>query len=231
MSIIIPGNDCVDAWKNVVNHLFQNNTNEDFNVIVVIYNPLIYDPAWILNNKYNPSSLIQCDSTRKVINTIFPFRLRQYFNNRDDFYFKYKDVYNKGRNKKWGTYFHRLISFGVNEINQIESIIVKLNTWTHYKTPFIFHISSPDTDNLRPRGNPCLQFGEFLWKDNDIIDLVAVYRNHDYFRKAIGNFIALSKLLEFICTETNKTVGKLIIHSIHAYFDVSINNMNTLINR
>jgi hypothetical protein len=57
-----------------------------------------------------------------------------------------------------------------------------------------------------------------LWQPSGRLDLVVVYRNHDYFNKALGNFIALGQLLDFICVESNKEPGQLICHSVHAYF-------------
>lgn len=230
MAKIITGVDCVESWKNVVSHLLSNN-KEDFNIIVEIEKPNVFNARWMHKTKYDPSSLSTAVPIHTVVNTIFPHGLEKLCPNRQQFYTKYLNVYNRSNNKKWGTYFQRLISFGVHQNNQLETIIQKLLTWQHVKTPFVFHTSSADTDSIRRLGNPCLQYGEFIWRDHDILDLVAVYRNHDYFQKALGNFIGLSKLLEFVCRETNKNIGKLVIHSVHAYFDVSNANMQTLISR
>jgi len=84
------------------------------------------------------------------------------------------------------------------------------------------HISSADTDSLiKTIGNPCLQFIEILCPDRDTVSLLAVYRNHDYYRKTLGNFIGLGQLLKFICDETGRNTGTLTCHSAHAYYDVS----------
>jgi thymidylate synthase len=53
------------------------------------------------------------------------------------------------------------------------------------------------------------------------IDMTAVYRNHDYFNKALPNFVGLGRLLDFICSESGRDVGKLVCHSGHAYFSKS----------
>lgn len=69
------------------------------------------------------------------------------------------------------------------------------------------------------QGGPCLQFVELLWNDDDSLDMVAVYRSHDYSTLALGNFIGLSDLLEFICLHTGKTPGKLTVHSVYAFIE------------
>lgn len=61
-----------------------------------------------------------------------------------------------------------------------------------------------------------------------MLDLVVVYRNHDFFNKALGNFIALGQLLRFIAVESGKTPGNLICHSVHAYSPRPIKDLATL---
>ncbi len=128
---------------------------------------------------------------------------------------------------RWGTYFERLIAFDGN-LNQLERAIGKLNTWDRNTTGLVFHLSSPSIDSPRTRGGPCLHYIELLWKTGDVLDLVAVYRNHDYFSKALGNFLALGQLLFFISTETDKQPGKLICHSVHAYTESSLTRLKLL---
>jgi hypothetical protein len=63
------------------------------------------------------------------------------------------------------------------------------------------------------------------------LELVAVYRNHDYFNKALGNFIGLSRLLGFIARETNRRPTRLVCHSVRAYFETSKQDMLALLAR
>jgi thymidylate synthase len=62
-----------------------------------------------------------------------------------------------------------------------------------------------------------LQFVEITAPTSEELDLIAVYRNHDFIEKALGNFVGLARLLRFICRSTNNAVGSVICHSIHAY--------------
>jgi len=49
------------------------------------------------------------------------------------------------------------------------------------------------------------------------IDLFAVYRNQDYFNKALGNFVGLADLLNFVCQQSGRRPGKLICNAAHAF--------------
>lgn len=163
-----------------------------------------------------------------VVDTIFPHSLHVRYPQRNEFYNAYLILHKRAmrwqRNRtRWGTYFARLISFGsVAPVNQLERVIEKLTNWDQRNTTaLVFHLSAPSLDSPRTRGGPCWHFGEIIWRKDDIIDLVVVYRNHDYFNKALGNFIALGQLLEFIACASGKIPGKIVCHSVHAYSEKS----------
>lgn len=130
----------------------------------------------------------------------------------------------------WGTYFHRLIDFEGNGVtNPLETAIQKLRSWPkRAQTGMLFHLSAPTLDSLRPRNGPCLQYIQILWGPDGTLDLAAVYRNHDYSCKALGNFIGLGQLLRFICNEANKVPGNLVVHSMHAYLTLGVSRTKTL---
>jgi thymidylate synthase len=219
---LISGRNCAEVWLAGCNKLSTNN-REYNNLILSIDTPCDYTnlSAWIEN--YNPKDH-NGDSIEDVINTIFPYKLYSRSSDRFDLYKKYEKIYNKAkriRNQKWGTYFQRLISFGKNfdttHSNQLENAIQALQRGPNYRSAILFHLSAAHIDsNIRHRGGPCWHFGELTCNDDRSVNLVAVYRNHDYFNKCLGNLIGLSKLLEFICAESNRQPGKLIIHSVHA---------------
>ena len=163
---------------------------------------------------------------------MFPTKLILKYPSRPQFYSAYMRLHQRAmkwpRNRsRWGTYFERLVAFGGTE-NQLELLITKLNTWPRNTTGLVFHLSSPSVDRPRTRGGPCWHFGEIVWRKGDILDFVAVYRNHDYFNKALGNFIALGQLLRFIANESSKVPGKLICHSVHAYSERSLSALSNL---
>lgn len=159
------------------------------------------------------------------------------------------------KNNRWGTYFTRLICYESNtkirseinprdsldviknkhekifsDKNQLEIVISKLANWEKaHKAALYCHISSTHLDSVQTIGSPCLQYLQFSQPDVNHVDMTAVYRNHDYFNKALGNFIGLGQLLKFICDESGKIPGRLTCHSIHAYIDVSNRKMRQLL--
>ncbi len=117
----------------------------------------------------------------------------------------------------WGTYFGRLVSFGDSELNQLMRCINALNGWAQsQRAALTLHLASPEYDKPRAQGQPCWHFGEFLREGDDTLSLLAVYRSHDYFLKALGNFIGLSRLLKFVSHHTEMKVGRLICVSSYA---------------
>ena len=219
---VATGGDCVEAWKHAVT-LIRSNGNQLYNLLVTIDDPTVFRQNWL--TRYNPRRMSnRADNISDVINTVFPYKLARSCPSRIELYRRHEKAYQRGRKFRrnrgaWGNYFRRLTRFeGVREENQLENVIQKLLTWKRRsKTALVFHLSSSD-DGLRTRGGPCWHFGELLWHRNNVVDLVAVYRNHDYYNKALGNYIALSKLLLFICAEAGKTPGQLVVHSVHADF-------------
>ena len=237
MATIISGLNCFEAWRKVAKYLIDHPKSNDTNVVVTIENPTDFCDLknWI--EKYNPQ-LVESESTniRQVINTIFPYNLKSYFDDRHLFYLKYEQIYKNSRRKKWGTYFQRLISFGKgfenSHINQLENAINALRGDSPQKYFITFHLTASNIEsNVRPLGGPCWQYGELTVNEDNSIDLIAIYRNHDYLNKAFGNFIGLAKLLEFICAESQRRPGKIVIHSIHAYSSKAISKLSQLLSK
>jgi len=239
MAYLINGNNLLETWQRACG-LLRSNGKSCFNVILEIENPTDFTDLaqWILER--NPQDFAGSDNIEDVINTIFPYKLfeRNNFSSREEFYECYQQVYSRGRSirprQSWGTYFQRLLNYSshfreTNGKNQLERAIVALQEDRARKCAIVFHLSSANLDsNTRVLGGPCWQFGEILWtKDTNTIDLFVVYRNHDYFNKTLGNLVGLAKLLEFLCNQTNKNPGRLIVHSANAYYSCN----NTTIQR
>lgn len=230
---IINGITCFDAWKSACDLLLQQGAQE--HIFIEIQSPCSFnDISHWLSIRSAHKIVDNGDNIRHVIKTIFPYTLLPYVSNRGEFYSLYKKIYLRGSNHSWGTYFQRLISFDNhfknNGENQLEDCIRALNSGSPQKHYIVFHLSARNLEsNVRPMGAPCWHFGEVTVNKDDSINLFVVYRAHDYFNKAFGNYIGLSKLLEFICNETGRQPGKLLIHSIYAYNSSSNKNMASLI--
>jgi hypothetical protein len=51
------------------------------------------------------------------------------------------------------------------------------------------------------------------------VSLTAIYRNHYYIEKLLGNLIGLGQLLQYVATETQLSIGALTVLSTHALID------------
>lgn len=223
----------LDAWVAGANILI-NAGGKLSNLITTIHKPCLIDSNWLVERSPHIFS-DKGNDIRDVANTIFPEKLAMRTPDRSNLYKMYLHRHDRVHRWKrgrhaWGTYFERLIRFPPTDVNQLERVIEKLLTWpTRNTTGLVFHLSSPVIDAPRTRGGPCWQYAELLWNSDDIIDLVAVYRNHDFHNKVLGNFIGLGRLLQFICDQSQKRPGKLICHSVHAYCDSSIRILRDMV--
>ncbi len=233
MAILVNEINCLDAWLKVSNLILVNGQQE--NVLITIDHPCDFTNLRTWLTVRNPKRIdLNADHIRHVVNTIFPYNLSILCANRSDLYLKYRSIYLNGNNRRWGTYFQRLISFDKhfqnNGANQLENAIIALNGGSPQHHYIVFHLTAVNLNsNVAPMGAPCWHFGEITINNDNTIDLVAIYRKHDYFNKAFGNFIGLAKLLEFICNNTGRIPGKLIVHSINAFNNSTRNNLVRLI--
>src|SRR5690606_20106018 len=222
MANLIVSNNCLTAWRDVCQHIIQH--GDGFNLLVQIDEPLAYTSAQL--SEITNSGVISSIALNDVINTIFPFKLharrgastnQQFYDLHEQIYLKGKKIHRKNRSR-WGNYFLRFTKFGTNKLNQLQPIIDGINNRTNdQKACYILHVSSVEYDNnTRIIGNPCLQYVQF-GVYNNALNLSAVYRNHDFLNKGLGNYIGLSKLLQFVCNETGSAMGSVSCQSMHYY--------------
>lgn len=228
----VVGATALEAWRQGVQAVLAE--GEIFNLFTTVEQPTVFDTAWLQAHSPRRRGL-GTDDLREVIKTIFPYDLAQRLPDRQSLYSEYLLRHERAmafvRNRgTWGTYFERLVRFPDHpDTNQLETVISKLRSWQRRSgTSLVFHLSTPARDTPRTRGGPCWQFGEIVWHPGDRLDLVVVYRNHDFFNKALGNFIGLGQLLIFICAASGKTPGRLLCHSVHAYNGGTVEAMRAL---
>ena len=231
--LIVEGTTALDAWRAGCSLLLDSG-GETTNLMTIIAQPCNIQDIWLA--QHSPVNFKEgANTARDVANTLFPQRIYKREANRADFYARYLKAHDRAHRLRrgrhtWGTYFERLVRFPPEGVNQLERAIEKLSTWRlRNTTGLVFHLSSPTIDTPRTRGGPCWQFAELLWNADESLDLVVVYRNHDFFNKVLGNFVGLGRLLRFICDATEKQPGKLVCHSVHSYFDCSQQQLRTLI--
>ncbi len=123
------------------------------------------------------------------------------------------------------TYFERMTGLWYNRFgakseikpNRLLGVISKLNDWDrNAEAAFYIHTDLP-TDTFRPRGGPCLQYVQFRAYGNKQLQIVGLYRAHDYTNKALGNMLGLQRLGQFVASRTGRTYTGVSVISLHPF--------------
>jgi hypothetical protein len=165
---------------------------------------------------------------RTVANTIFP-QATYDDHGYPSFYEAYVDkVFPKLKRspRDWGRYFERMIVYPTpsGSENLLEQMVRKMTRNVESGAPYRNIYELPIYNPLKdaegsPRGGQCLSYLSFkLDKDRQLL-LSAVYRNHYYTEKLLGNIIGLGRLMGFVGEQAKVSVGALSILSTHAEVD------------
>lgn len=233
MAVLITADTLTNAWMADLEHL-RDYGREELNLVTMIADPnpdrvnvrMIQEiDGWLLSEGKQ--------RVETVASTIFPASMLRGRVDREDFYRRYLELLPRLRmqagNGK-GTYFGRLIEYPATAdvrrgatMNQVEGVILKLQTQIRSGRAKQFNyqaqVFAPGRDDTSPMGFPCLSFLSFqIFRDR--LCLMAVYRNHYYFQRALGNFIGLARLQKFIASEAGIEQGSLTVHACHGEIDV-----------
>jgi thymidylate synthase len=228
---------CVRAWLAAVTTVHNMNGHEAYNVVIDIENPIertegdeqvieLVDSFLRSHDKYPVAT---------VINTIFPYKLFLQYGT-PDIYEKYLHVYDRIKKPgDWGRYFHRMICHKTAEgeiINPLANLVAKIRSQAQADRTFrsVYELSvfdpvldmriyDPGRDAGRVMNRQCLSFLSFKLHPQKGLMLTAMYRNHYYITRGLGNFIGLGLLQEFVASEAGVSVGPLTCISTHAEVD------------
>lgn len=168
---------------------------------------------------------------RHVAYTIFPENLYRIMGSGErtfDAYNRQNGWYERTKKKTpwtWGTYFRRMTHYetgGTAVVNQLERIINAINTrQSVHGAAYTVVLQKPGPDTTRKMGGPCLNYIAVQMESAipKVLGLLAVYRNHDFLKRAYGNYWGLCNLLRFLASETNSNCGPLTCVSSRAYVD------------
>lgn len=214
---VIAGATAPEAWRAAATHLLAN--GDRLNLIVHISSPAAVDETEL--RRLSPSTVDPTVmSVFDVATTIFPRPGRHRTLAPEQLARRYLPIYARLKRRNgggWGFYFQRLASFGSSQAPQLARLVDGLSAWgRNHHGAFVIHLSSAETDRPRPQGGPCWQYGQFM-ADHGVLSLTAVYRSHDYFQKALGNFVGLGRLLAYVCGRTGHEVGSLTCVSTYAF--------------
>lgn len=202
-----------DAWLASYKFLMQCKHKEHFGMVVNITRAITQNEKWM--EKFNARKWDKkFPSIFQDADVIFP----DWENWKDEklefFFYSQIKRYKTSTAKpfcdfpKWGSYFLRLTESPITKRNSIYECIKSMKTWgKNCRSVFTFHITSIDHDRIQPQGNCCLQYLELIQDQPGQLSFVVAYRAHDYFVKALGNWIGISRLLTFICHHTGFKPG------------------------
>jgi len=164
-----------------------------------------------------------------VVNTIFPSSLYRKYGY-PAFFGEYQKVYGKLTKKNnWGRYFDRMLRRADPHgpkgavYNPLQKLIDKLQDQNKTRTPFRaayeLPLYNPDLDRNLYRNAPCLSHLSFKRHPDLRLSLTAMYRNHSYVTRCLGNLIGLGRLQAFVAKQAKLNVGSLTCVSTHAQID------------
>jgi thymidylate synthase len=230
---IPPQATCTQAWLKAAMVINNESGREAYNVIVDIDEPLTYTSTDMHIVELVDDFLRRHDSSGKrvyplstVANTIFPYGLFRR-HGAPDFYDGYLQVYRRLKKPQdWGRYFHRMIYHETpcgGVINPLAALVEKLryhvSACRTFRNIYEIAIFDPTKDAGRVMNRQCLSFLSFKLHPEKGLMLTAMYRNHYYIARGLGNFIGLSWLQEFIANEAGVPVGPITCISTHAEID------------
>jgi len=226
--ILIISDSFQDAWIKAIIKLSELKW-EMYNLIVNITNPCLIN--YDINSKISDFLKSKTKlSAKDVAYTIFPHNLYGQYKNKDQLFERYMNKFFPWTRRKthrgWGTYFERMINYERDNqiINQLDKIINAIKKRkTDSKAAYTIIIEKPGNETIRKMGAPCLNYIA-IQIDHDkkrsrIINLLCIYRNHDFLNKTYGNYWGLCNLLLFLAKETNSIPGELTCVSSHAYVE------------
>jgi hypothetical protein len=218
---------CAVAWVIAAQELISLG-DEAYNVVVDIDDPIRHTPR-------DKAIIMGLDSFLRerrvypivtVANTIFPQDLYRRHGAKK-FRAEYLRGYDSLKNKGWGRYFERMVRWQTddegNVTDQLSDLVKKLSQnlggKQKYKSVYEMTLFDPARDRRRNRNRQCLSFLSFKLHPDRGLMLTAMYRNHSYIARALGNFIGLGNLMAYIAEQIGTTVGPLTCISTHAEMD------------
>lgn len=227
---IPPQPDCASAWREAVRLVDAKPDHEGYNVIIDVTDPTARASRQDARVAVVDEFLVGCGkSVETVANTIFPAGLYAVHGAPAFFdVFRDKVLGKVRRNERWsGYYFERMIDFPVplgEPANQLWAIVERMrDPQVRALNKFELSLFDPvrDVDNS-PYGGQCLSFLSFkiVRGEERTLTLTAMYRNHFYVEKLLGNLIGLGRLMAFVGQEAGVRLGALTVISTHAQIDL-----------
>lgn len=225
---------CASAWLAASQAVYERPGHEGHHVVIDVDNPVAFSEEDTAVVNAIDAFLVEHSSNgfpvRTVANTIFPQATYETYGS-PEFY----DVYInkvfprlKRSPRDWGRYFERMMAYptGDGPKNLLAELIAEMKRNVAgertFRNIYELPIYDPSRDRTgSPIGRQCLSFMSFKLDDDNRLLLSAVYRNHFYTEKLLGNLIGLGRLMAFVADEANVKLGPLSVLSTHAHVDAA----------
>jgi len=236
---VAPKQTCASAWLEAAEAVNATHGHEAHNVIIDVAEPL--------NQSAGDERIIAAVDgflrkhgalpVQSVANTIFPQELYRR-HGAPELYGVYAEVYERIKKKQgdWGRYFERMIRRQTSNgaiINPLADMAAKMKQHAHgggktFRNIYEMTVSDatldvpiydPERDAGPVMNRQCLSFLSFKLDQDNRLMLTALYRNHYYVERLLGNLIGLARLMAFVGKEAAVPVGPLTIVSTHAVID------------
>jgi hypothetical protein len=235
---IKPTETCAAAWLSAASAVNASSGREAHNVIIDVAEPMSESAAdrrvVQLADEFLRSK--EAMPIQSVANTIFPQDIYRRHGS-PKLYDVYENVYEHIKKQgDWGRYFERMIRRTKSDgkvINPLKDMVAKMHQHVHgggktFRNIYELTIADPTLDipiydperDAGPVMNrQCLSFLSFKLDEENRLMLTAVYRNHYYIERLLGNLIGLARLMAFVGHEAGVAVGPLTVVSTHAVVD------------
>lgn len=161
----------------------------------------------------------------EVRNTIFPAELAEEYPEPADLAAEYLEIYPFVRRlaaaNNRGTYFGRICAYprpNNKDGRQLENTARKLREargGPRRTSVYEINIYSEWKDGKVSRGFPCMSHLAFHL-DDERLDCLATYRNHDLIRKGYGNYLGIAELQQYLAKASGFHPGELVVIAGHA---------------
>jgi thymidylate synthase len=220
---------CARAWVAAAAKLIENG-DEAYNVVIDVEDPLNHDDRdnAIITHVDNFLRAHDQYPVSSVAETIFPQSLYLGYGAPTFYELYLRDFASfSAQIKRWGRYFQRMVTERIDRKGRkyrlLDKIVHKLQRQNSARSPFRaayeLPLYDPDLDRNRFRDAPCLSYLSFKRHPDKALLLTAVYRNHTYITRCLGNLIGLGRLQAFVAKQAGLKLGSLTCISTHAELD------------
>jgi hypothetical protein len=224
---ITPQTSCARAWIAAASSIIETG-DEGYNVVIDVEDPISHAD---LDNEVITlvDKFLRTHDENPIVtvaNTIFPQSLYLKYGAPEFYSVYHRDFDVLSETKRWGRYFERMTRHkraDGKEYNPLQELIDKMRRQeeaeVRYKAAYELAVYDPLQDGRTLYGGQCLSFLSLKVHPERGLLLTALYRNHTYITRCLGNLIGLGRLQAFIAKEAGLKLGSLTVVSTHAELD------------